>query len=109
MIASNTVSIWAPQPNSKLRLRLDLVDRVAIDEPDRALLGQLEPEAQARRVDPPVADPAQAPYSLGWRQGVCDPGQVCGVGDLGKAVSLLPERDASRCGRDRRRTRGRSR
>ncbi|MGH9258743.1 MAG: hypothetical protein ACRD08_02425, partial [Acidimicrobiales bacterium] len=40
---------------------LDLIDGVAVAEQGSVLVGQVEPEAQARRVDPPVADLAQAP------------------------------------------------
>src|SRR6266699_2945776 len=53
-----------------------LVDRVVVAEPAHALLGEVEAEAQASRVDPPVADLAQAPYSRLARQGICDPGQA---------------------------------
>ena len=77
---------------------LDLVDGVVVDEPGPFLLGQIQPEAQAGGVDPPIADLAQTPYSRGLRQGVCELGQARGIGDLRETVSLLPERHASRGG-----------
>ncbi len=40
-----------------------LVDRVAVAEPAALLLLKVQPEAQARRIDPPVTDLAQAPFS----------------------------------------------
>src|SRR5262249_60053117 len=78
-----------------------LVDGVAVAEPAQALLGQVQAEAQARGVDPPVADLAQAPYSRGLRQGICDLGQALRIRDLSKAVALLDEPDPSRRGRSR--------
>ena len=68
---------------------LDLVDGVVVAEPAADLLVEVQPEAQAGGVDPPVADLAQAPYRRGLRQGVCDLSQACGVGDRGEAVALL--------------------
>jgi hypothetical protein len=56
-----------------------LVDRVVVAESADSLLGEVEAEAQARGVDPPVADPAQAPYSRLPRPGICDPGQAPGL------------------------------
>ena len=57
------------------------------------LLVQVQGEAQARRIDPPVADLAQAPYSRVLRQGVCDPGQALRIRDTSKTVPLLDEPD----------------
>ena len=68
---------------------LGLVDRVAVGEPAAGLLIETQPEAPARRIDPPVADLAQAPYRRVLRQGVCDLSQACGIGDCGKAVALI--------------------
>ena len=68
---------------------LGLVDRVLVAEAAAVLLGQVQPEAQAGRIDPLVADLAAAPYRRGLRQGVCDLSQACGVGDCGEAVALF--------------------
>jgi hypothetical protein len=53
------------------------------------LLVEVEPEAQAGRIDPPPTDLAQPPYSRMLRQGICDPSQARGVGDGGEAVADL--------------------
>jgi hypothetical protein len=68
-----------------------LVDRVAVAEPAALLLLEVQAEAQARRIDPPVADLAQAPYSRLPRSGICDPRQALRIRDLSKAVPLLGE------------------
>jgi len=68
---------------------LGLVDRVAVAEPAAFLLGQVQAEAQAGRVDPPVADLAQAPYSRITRPGIYDPGQALRIRDPSKTVALL--------------------
>ena len=70
---------------------LGLVDRVVVAEPAGLLVGQVQPEAQARGVDPPVAGPAQPPYSRVLRQGLCDLGQAARIRDPSKAVPLLGE------------------
>ncbi|MCA1606412.1 MAG: hypothetical protein LC775_13305, partial [Acidobacteria bacterium] len=49
-----------------------------------------------RRVDPAVADLAQAPYSRLLRQGVCDPSQGLRFGNRGEAVALFLEGYARR-------------
>ena len=72
------------------------MDRVGVAEAAAALLVQVEPEAQARGVDPSVDDLAQAPYRPGLGQGVCDLSQAFGVTDPGEAVALLREVDAGR-------------
>src|SRR6266568_5092974 len=51
---------------------LGLVDRVGVAEAAAGLLIGVQAKAQTGRVDPPVADLAQAPYCRGLRQGVCD-------------------------------------
>ena len=71
-----------------------LVDRVGVAEPAAFLLLKIQPEAQARGVNPPVADLAQAPYSRVTRPGICDPGQALRIRDLSKAVPLLGKADA---------------
>jgi hypothetical protein len=86
---------------------LGLIDRVAVAEPAALLLGQVQPEAQAGGVDPPVDDLGQSPYRRGLRQGVCDLSQGGGVGDAGEAVALLDVSDPGRAGGGGRRTRGR--
>jgi len=73
---------------------LGLVDRVVVAEPAGLLLGQVQAEAQARGVDPPVAGLAQPPCSRVLRQGVCDLSQALRIRDPSKAVALLDERDA---------------
>ena len=55
------------------------------------LLVEVEPEAQARRIDRGIADLAQPPYSRMLRQGICDPSQARRVGDGGEAVADLRE------------------
>ena len=70
-----------------------LVDRVAVTESAALLLIQVQAEAQAGRIDPPVADLAQAPYSRIMRPGICDPGQALRIRDLSKTVPLLGEPD----------------
>ena len=77
---------------------LGLVDRIAVAEPAACLLGQVQAEAQAGGVDPPITHLGQAPYRRGLRQGVCDLGQGGGVGDAGEAVALLDEPDPARPG-----------
>jgi hypothetical protein len=94
-MVSNTRSILAPLPNSRLRL-YDLVNGVAVAEPAAPLLLAVQPEAQAGRVDPPVADLAQAPYSPGMGQGICDPSQADRVGHRGEAVALFGKPYAGR-------------
>ena len=49
------------------------------------LLLQVEGEAQAGRIDPTLADLAQAPYSPWLGQGLCDSRQACGVRDMQSA------------------------
>ena len=71
-----------------------LVDGVGVAEPAALLLGEVQAEAQAGRIDPPVADLAQAPYSRIARPGICDPGQALRIRDLSKTVPLLGEPDA---------------
>ncbi len=75
---------------------LDLIDRVGVAESAAALLVQVQPEAQAGGVNPPVDDLAQAPYSPGLGQGVCDLSQALGLTDAGEAVALLREGYARR-------------
>ena len=86
----------APDCEYQVAAVLDLIDRVAVAEPAAGLLVEVQPEAQAGGVDPPVADLAQAPYRRGLRQGVCDLSQACGIGDRGEAVAFLSEPDPGR-------------
>lgn len=72
---------------------LSLVDRVLVAEAAAGLLIEVQAETQAGRIDPLVADLAQAPYRRFLRQGVCDLSQACGVGNLGEAVALFSEPD----------------
>ena len=73
---------------------LGLVDGVGVAEPAAFLLLEVQPEAQAGGVDPPVADLAQAPYSRLPRPGICDPGQALRIRYLSKTVPLLGKADA---------------
>ena len=68
-----------------------LVDRVGVGEAGPLLIGQVQAEDQARGVNPPVDDLAQAPCSRILRQGVCDLGQAGRIRGPGKAVALLGE------------------
>jgi hypothetical protein len=68
---------------------LDLIARVLITAPAALLFLEVEREAKAGSVDPALADPAQTPYSPLLGQGVCDPRQGGGLGNLSKAVGLL--------------------
>ena len=70
---------------------LELIDGEPVAESAAVLLVEIQPEAQARGVDPALADLAQPPYSRMLRQGICDPGQARGVGDRGEAVADLGE------------------
>src|SRR6185312_6288147 len=70
---------------------LELIDGEPVAESAAVLLVAIEPEAQARGVDPALADLAQSPYSRMLRQGICDPGQARRVGDRGEAVAGLGE------------------
>ena len=49
---------------------LGLIDRVAVTESAALLVTEVQAEAQADRIDPPVADPAQVPYSRLLRPGI---------------------------------------
>jgi hypothetical protein len=73
-----------------------LVDGVGVGEAGPLLIGQVKAEDQARGVDPPVDDLAQAPCSRILRQGVCDLGQAGRIRGLSKAVALLGEGDPGR-------------
>src|SRR6201997_754733 len=68
---------------------LALIDGEPVAESTAVLLVEVEPETQARGIDPPLADLAQPPYSRILRQGICDPGQACRVGDAGETVADL--------------------
>ena len=70
---------------------LELIDGEPVTESAAVLLVEVEPEAQARGVDPSSADLAQPPYSRILRQGICDPSQAHRVGDRGEAVADLGE------------------
>jgi hypothetical protein len=86
-------------PEQQVAAVLGLVDRVAIAEPGALLFFEVEPEAQACGVNPPITDLGQSPCRRGLRQGVCDPRQAGGVGDASEAIALLTEPDPGRsCG-----------
>ena len=70
---------------------LELIDGEPVNKPAAALLVEIQPEAQARGIDPALADLAQPPYSRILRQGICDPGQARRVGDRSEAVAGLAE------------------
>src|SRR5215831_7720353 len=71
----------------------DLIVGVLVAKPAALLFVEVEREAHTS-VNPTLADLAQSPYSPMLGQGVCDPGQTCGVRDACKAVSLLRKDDA---------------
>src|SRR6266702_2820233 len=77
-----------------------LVDRVIVAEPADALLGQVQAEAQAGGVDPPVADLAQPPYYPGPGYGLCDLSQALRIRSTSKTVALLGEPDPGGAGGD---------
>jgi len=77
---------------------LDLEDRVVVDEAARRLVRCVQPEAQAGRVDPPVAHLAQPPCCPRLGHGVCDLREACRFRNDSKAVALLGELDAGRGG-----------
>src|ERR1700757_4275186 len=68
---------------------LELIDGEPVRESAAVLLVEIQPEAQAGRIDPPPTDLAQPPYSRMLRQGICDPGQARRVGDRGETVADL--------------------
>src|SRR6516164_8352773 len=70
---------------------LELIDGQPINKSAALLLVEIQPEAQARGIDPALADLAQPPYSRILRQGICDPGQARRVGDRSEAVADLAE------------------
>ena len=70
---------------------LELIDGQPVTKSAAVLLVKIQPEAQAGGIDPSLADLAQSPYSRILRQGICDPGQACGVGDHGETVADLAE------------------
>src|ERR1700674_1535029 len=59
------------------------------------LLLEVECEAQAAAVNPPLTDLAQSPYSPLLGQGRCDLRKARRVRDAGETVALLGEPDAS--------------
>jgi len=80
-------------PEQQVTAVFRLIDRVAVTEPAAPLLPGVQAEAQAGRVDPPVADLAQAPYSRLLRQRICDLGQALRIRNASKTVALLGEPD----------------
>jgi hypothetical protein len=86
-------------PEEQVAAVLGLVDRVAIAEPAAFLIVQVQAEAQACRIDPPITDLGQAPYRRRLRQGVRDLSQTGGVGDASEAVALLGESEPLGLGR----------
>src|SRR6266496_3676195 len=76
----------------------DLIHGVGVTEAGPLLLPDAERETQARRVDPALTHLDKAPYSPCFGQGVCHPGQVCGVSDLREAITLLDEVQARASG-----------
>jgi len=62
-------------------------------KPGALLLVGVQREAQTRRIDPLLAHLGQPPYGPIFGQGVCDLRQARSVGDVGKAVALLCERE----------------
>src|SRR6266536_1365210 len=73
---------------------LHLVDRVGVVEACPFLLLNIQGEAQAGRIDPPLAHLVQPLYGPLVGQGVCNASQARGVGDLCEAIALLTEVEA---------------
>ena len=69
-----------------------LVDRVAVTESAALLLIEVQAEAQTGRIDPPVADLAQAPYSRITRPGISDPGATKPWDPADESLAGQPER-----------------
>ena len=93
-VRSTTVSkicCILPVGDDQVAAVLELIDGEPVAESAAPLLVEIQPEAQARGVDPAPADLAQSPYSRILRQGICDPGQARRVGDRGEAVADLAE------------------
>jgi len=67
---------------------LDLVNRIGVTESTFLLLPTLQSKAQTA-VNPTLTGPNQAPYRARGSHGVCDSGQACGVGNLGKTIVFL--------------------
>ncbi len=66
-----------------------LIDRVIVMKVGLFLLSQIQPKAQASRVNPTLTDLRQAPYAVWRRQGVCDLRQSGRVGNLGETIAFL--------------------
>ncbi len=72
---------------------LDLEDGVVVAEAGALLVGEVQAEDEAGRVDPALDDLAQAPCGRRVGQGVCDPREGRRVGHGGEAVALFAEAD----------------
>ena len=73
----------------KVAAIFSLVDRVAVVETASFLLGHIQGETEARGVNPTLADLDHAPYTAGGCHGLCDTGQACGAGNIGKTIALF--------------------
>src|ERR1700692_2542901 len=73
---------------------LHLIVGEVIAEAAAFLLLEVECEAQAAAINPPLADLAQSPYSPLLGQGRCDLGEAGRVGDGGETVAFLGKSDA---------------
>jgi hypothetical protein len=71
---------------------LGLVNGIGVTESSSLLFPTLQSETQTR-VNPTLTGSNQAPYRARSSHGICDPGQACGIGDLGETVVFLGKRD----------------
>jgi hypothetical protein len=82
----------APSRKEKITAILGLVNGIGVTKPTFLLLPTLQSETQAR-VDPTLTGSNQTPYRARSSHGICDPGQACGVGDLGKTIVFFGKRN----------------
>jgi len=80
-----------PAGEEEIPAVLCLVNRVGVAESGLLLLLSIQGKAQTCRVDPTFADLGQTPCRVRRSHGICDLGQVCGIGHFGKAVFFFGE------------------
>jgi len=76
-------------PEEKIAAILCLKDRIGVVKTASLLFFEVQREAKARRVNPALADPDQAPYRAWSSHGLCDSGQACGAHYMGKTVGVF--------------------
>ena len=72
----------------------ELIHREGITKAAALLFLRGQGKTQTCRIDPTLADFDQAPYSAWSTHGICDVGQACSVGKLGKAIAFFDKVDA---------------